>query len=281
VIEGVMMRVPWGYTVAVRRPDGGIQVLRKRYISLADRFRFLKLPVVRGAVVLFETLYLGLRAIEYSADVAVDGDEKSEKGFGQTVFLIGTLLLAFGLGIALFFYLPLVVAGLLPTDSGLLFNLVDGLVRLVLIVGYLWGIGRWSEMRRILQYHGAEHKSIGAFEAGEELELENVRRHSTLHPRCGTSFLFMVVIVSLAVFIFLGRPDSFLDRVVRFLAVPVIAGLSYEAIRLSERMAGGRLGRLVYAPGLALQRFTTREPSEDQLEVAIRALETALEMERT
>ena len=176
----------------------------------------------------------------------------------------------------LFFYLPLVIAGLVGAKGDIAFNVVDGAVRLGIFFVYLAAINLWKEMRRVFEYHGAEHKSINAFESGVELSVETIKRFTTRHARCGTSFLLVVMSLSIVVFIFMGRPESVVERLRRLLAVPLIAGLSYEIIKLAGKQKGGMLMKVMTAPGLALQRFTTREPSEDQIEVALEALRYAL-----
>jgi len=280
VIEGVMMRSPTVVATAVRRPDGEITVRKTGFVSISKRKKALGLPVIRGAIVLIETLSLGISALTYSAEEALreEGtkakDEPKEKKANAmtTAGLAGTVLLALGLGFLLFFYLPLFVAERVGVKSGFWFNIVDGAVRLVVFVLYIGLVGLWGEMRKLYQYHGAEHKTIYAFEAGEELTVENAMKHSTLHPRCGTSFLLMVVVVSLVVFIALGRPENWTERAVRFLLVPIIAGVAFEFTKLSGKYASNSFASVLIKPGLWLQRMTTREPAPDQVEVALRAL---------
>jgi len=318
VIEGVMMRSPTLVATAVRRPDGEISVRKTGFVSISKRKKLLGLPVIRGAIVLIETLSLGISALTYSAEEALKeegaeekegagkreqteprvreqaetrvrkqieikvGAEKREGGKEKktsamtTLRLVGTIIVSLGLGFLLFFYLPLFVAEKVGVKSGLWFNLVDGAVRLVVFVAYIGLVGLWGEMRKLYQYHGAEHKSIYAFEAGEELTVENAMKHSTLHPRCGTSFLLMVVVVSLVVFIALGRPENWTERAVRFLLVPVIAGVAFEFTKLSGKYANNALASVLIKPGLWLQKMTTREPAPDQIEVALRALREVL-----
>jgi uncharacterized protein YqhQ len=191
----------------------------------------------------------------------------------------GTIVLALAIGLLLFFWLPLVVAEHVGVKGSVLFNVVDGLVRLAIFFLYLALISLWRDMRRVFEYHGAEHKCITTYEDGEDLTLENARRHTTSHRRCGTSFLLIVMVIAIIVFIFMGRPDSITDRLRRFALVPLIAGISYELTRLAGRKSAGALLRVITAPGLLLQRFTTREPSDDQIEVALDALRRALHLE--
>ena len=293
VIEGVMMRSPKLVSTAVRRPDGDISVRTTPYVSVSKKNKLLGLPIVRGAVVLIETLSLGVSSLAYSAEEALreDGDgakdgEGNDTAGGkdktnprEAITKLGltfTVIVALVLGFALFFYLPLFVADLTGLKSGFWFNLVDGAVRLTIFILYVSLIGLWGEMQKLYQYHGAEHKSIHAFEAREDLTPENAMKYATLHPRCGTSFLLMVVLVSLVVFIALGRPESWGERGIRFLAVPLIAGVAFELTKLSGKYAKSALGAALIAPGLWLQRITTKEPTRAQLEVALKALKEVL-----
>jgi len=275
VIEGVMMRAPGAVATAVRHPSGDLVVRRDPYRSPSERFRVLRLPVLRGAVVLIESLVLGMRALVFSAEVASE-KEKPDADRPRTFSwdILGAVVLALVLGVGLFFYLPLMATEWLGIRGSILFNLVDGAFRIAVFLLYLWAISRWREMRRVFEYHGAEHKIIFTYESGEDVSVANARRFATQHPRCGTSFLLVVMLVSVGVFVLLGRPDSLSDRAVRLAFVPLIAGLSYEVIRFSER-AHGRVQRVIGAPGLWLQGWTTREPSDDQLEVALRAFNEA------
>jgi uncharacterized protein YqhQ len=279
VIEGVMMKSPERVATCVRKPNGEIAHRVEPYLSVTKRHRFLSIPVIRGAINLFEQLYLGISALTYSAEV-VSADEneevKHERTWKSSLSAGLTVVVALGAGLLLFFYLPLVIAGLVGAKGDITFNVVDGAVRLGIFFAYLAAINLWKEMRRVFEYHGAEHKSINAFESGVELSVEAVRRHTTRHARCGTSFLLVVMILSIVVFIFMGRPESVVERLRRLLAVPLIAGLSYEIIKLAGKRKGGLLMRVMTAPGLALQRFTTREPSDDQIEVALEALRCAV-----
>jgi uncharacterized protein YqhQ len=286
VIEGVMMRSPGFVATAVRRPDGEISVRKAPYVSLSKQYKILGLPILRGAVVLIETLSLGVSALAYSAEEALNEDDGKEDGKPNVnknpreaitkLSLTLTVIVALVLGFALFFYLPLFVAEKLELQSGFWFNLVDGAVRLVIFLLYISLIGLWGEMQKLYQYHGAEHKSIHAFEAGEELTPDKAMKYTTLHPRCGTSFLLMVVVVSLVVFIALGKPETWAERGIRFLMVPLIAGVSFEITKLSGKYAKSALGAALITPGLWLQRLTTREPSREQVEVALRALREVL-----
>ena len=204
--------------------------------------------------------------------------EKKREIF-TTLWLILTVFLGVALALSLFFYLPLVLTGFLKIQQGFLFTLIEGLIRITIFFIYLWLITQWKSMRRIFEYHGAEHKSIFTLEAGEELIPENARKYSTHHPRCGTNFLLIVMIVSIAVFIFFPRPYTLMDRLIRFLFVPLIAGISYELIKICGKKRNNKLVRALAAPGLWLQRLTTKEPDDEQLQVAIAALKSSLSKE--
>ena len=287
VIEGVMMRAPRSVAIAVRRPDGEIVVKRELVVPLSVRYPVVKLPVVRGAVALFSSLIIGIKALNFSANEAMTEEEKEgekDKGKGElsSWAMAGTMTVAFGFGICLFFLFPLYLTKLLTPligSNNIIFNLVDGAIRVIVFLVYIWGISRMSDIQRVFQYHGAEHKSIFAFEAGEELSVENVRRYSRLHPRCGTSFLLIVMLVSIAVFSLIPKLWPFyLKAGSRVVLLPLIAGISYEFLKWSSKNDGHPLVRMIIAPGLALQRLTTREPDDQQLEVAIRSMNEALEV---
>ena len=290
VIEGVMMRSPEHVATAVRKPDGNIALKKYRYISWTKRFKILGLPFFRGGVVLIESLVLGIRALNFSGEVAMTEEEKkkqkpkkaSKEGKGDTLSKLmmgGTIVLALGLGFSLFFFLPLLITEWIGVEGSLAFNLVDGLIRLAFFITYLALISMWKEIRRVFEYHGAEHMSIFAYEHEKPLTVEGVRAFTTHHPRCGTSFLMVVMIVAFLVFIVLGKPDAVGDRLIRFLFVPVIGGISYEVIRLSGTRFGKRFSALLVAPGMWLQRVTTKPPDDAQLEVALVALKSALDMD--
>jgi uncharacterized protein YqhQ len=274
-----MMRSPDAVAVAVRKPDGKIVLKRTPFRSLTKKIRFLGWPFLRGGVILVESMVLGVKALNFSSLMAV-GEAEGKSGSAPEKkdqwILGGTAVFAFGLGLLLFFYLPLLLTEWLGVKSGVLFNLVDGCIRLCVFLSYLFLIRLWKDIRRIFEYHGAEHKSIFAFEDGRPLEVPEVKKFSTHHPRCGTSFLLVVMLVSMAVFMFLGRPDSASDRIVRFLFIPVIGGVSYEIIRLSATRYGRWLAETLVAPGIWLQALTTGEPDDGQIEVALVALKSAL-----
>lgn len=280
VIEGVLMRAPQSMAIAVRRPDGEIVVKRDRVVPLSERFPVLKLPLVRGAVALFSSLVIGIKALSFSANAAMAEGEKQEEL--TPLAMGGTMAVALLFGVLLFFVLPLYLTKLLVPvigDSNLVFNLVDGLIRVLVFLLYVYSISRMNDIQRVFQYHGAEHKSIYAFEAGESLTVENVKRYSRLHPRCGTSFLLIVMLVSILVFSLIPKLWPFYAKAgARIVLLPLIAGLSYEVLKWSARHEQAPLVRLLITPGLALQRLTTREPDDAQLEVAIRSMEEAIEV---
>jgi len=279
VIEGVLMRAPRSMAIAVRRPDGEIVVKRDRVTPLSERFPLVKLPLVRGAVALFSSLVIGIKALNFSANEALAEGEKKEEI--SSLAMGGTMAIALLFGILLFFILPLYLTKLLVPvigDSNLVFNLVDGVIRVMVFLLYIYSISRMRDIQRVFQYHGAEHKSIFAFEAGQPLTVENVRRFSRLHPRCGTSFLLIVMLVSILVFSLIPKLWPFYMKAgARIVLLPLIAGVSYELLKWSAKHDTSPLVRFLITPGLALQRLTTREPDDDQVEVAIRSMEEALE----
>jgi uncharacterized protein YqhQ len=285
VIEGVMMRAPRSVAIAVRRANGEIVVKRDVVVPLSERFPVVKLPIVRGAVALFSSLITGIKALNFSANEAMV-EEKGEKNKEElsSWAMAGTMAIAFGFGILLFFILPLYVTKLLTqlaviSDNNIVFNLVDGVIRVAVFLLYIWSISRMKDIQRVFQYHGAEHKSIFAFEAGDELTVANVRGYSRLHPRCGTSFLLIVMLVSIVIFSLIPKLWPFYMKAgARIVLLPLIAGVSYEFLKWSAKNDHSPLVKLIIAPGLALQRLTTREPDDKQLEVAIRSMQEALEV---
>jgi uncharacterized protein YqhQ len=279
VIEGVMMRSPQGVATAVRRPDGSIAVRFQEHVPIVKRFFVFGWPIVRGAVTLIEAMVLGTSALSYSAEEASREEGKEVRPPKPHEKLIWGLMMiaSFAVGLGLFFYLPLVLTDLTGVSNGIGYNLIDGVFRLVVFFTYLFLVTRWGEMKRVFQYHGAEHMTIFNYEAEVPISVENSRGRPRLHPRCGTSFLFFVMIVSILVFSFLGKPESVGERLVRIAFVPLIGGLSYEVIRFSARIENTLLGRILAAPGKALQLMTTAVPDDSQLEVAVVALKSALE----
>ncbi|ABB30622.1 protein of unknown function DUF1385 [Geobacter metallireducens RCH3] len=279
VLEGVMMRAPRSMAIAVRRPSGEIAVKREEVPPLSERFPIVKLPILRGAVALFSSLIIGLKALNFSANEALAEEEEKEELSSWAMG--GTMAVALGFGVLLFFVLPLYLTKLLVPvigQSNIMFNLVDGIIRVAVFLLYIVSISRMKDIQRVFEYHGAEHKTIFAFEAGEELSAATVQKYSRLHPRCGTSFLLIVMLVSIVIFSLIPKLWPFWMKAgARVALLPVIAGVSYEFLKWSAKNDRHPLVRLIIAPGLALQRLTTREPDDSQVEVAIRSMTEALE----
>jgi uncharacterized protein YqhQ len=281
VLEGVMMRGPSAWSVAVRKPDGEIAEVNRPISSFLLKHRWARIPVVRGVFALGESLAIGFRALAISANYAAQ--EEGEDGEVQTELSRGQLLFAFGLAIGfallLFKVSPALITSWLPIDSTGWFVVVEGLVRVTIFIIYLVVVGLLPDLRRVFQYHAAEHKAINAYEAGDPLEPEVVQRHSLIHVRCGTAFLLYVMVIAIFVFAFVGQPGWFWLIASRILLLPVIAGIAYEVIRFAGKHPGNPILRTILAPGLWLQRLTTRAPSLDQIEVSIRALHEVLRLE--
>jgi uncharacterized protein YqhQ len=297
VIEGVMMRSPRRIATAVRKPDREILTKNEPYIALSKRYKLLNIPVLRGAFSFFEMLLIGIKTLNFSADVAFKEAEKAGKGpdwqcsragrIKNGFILVGIFVLSFGLALVIFFALPLFLTEVMGlSKNALSFNCVAGLIRVCFFLAYLWVISQWKEIKRILEYHGAEHKSIYAYEAGDELSIENARKYSTHHPRCGTSFLLIVVILAVLLFaiadtivgITIGHTPTLWQRfITHFSLLPLLGGIAYELLKLSGKKHDNRYIRWLATPGLWLQKMTTQEPDDSQLEVAIVALKGALE----
>ena len=278
VIEGVMMRGTRAYSIAVRTPDQSIKV-QTWPLSRIHRSRWNRVPFLRGLLVLWDALSLGIRSLTYSANAQALKDSDRIEGASLTLSLLGS----FFVGAAGFLLLPVGAAHLLQAVLGigsLTTNLVDGSLRLALLIGYIWSIGRVPEIRRVFSYHAAEHMTIHAFEAGEPLEAVVVARHPKEHPRCGTAFLLTVALLSVVLFTGMGPMTLGARLVTRLVAIPLLASVAYEYVRLTARLADRRLGRVIAWPNLALQRLTTRPPSPEMVEVAIRSFEALLDRER-
>lgn len=279
VIEGVMMKSRKGWTVAVRGPKGDILVKKEVLKSIPKIF---KLPVLRGVIALYQALSLGIKAIEFSARKAYEGEDQ----VSSSPLTMGlTIAAALILGIVFFIVLPLYATKLLGiilpsvSKTALLFNLVDGVIRIILFLVYLAAVGVWKEMRRVFEYHGAEHKVIHAYENKRDLTPQDIREYSPRHPRCGTSFLFIVMVVSILTFSLIPQTWSFPNKFLsRLFFIPLIAGLSFELLKLSSRIKTNSLIHILIQPGLLLQSLTTREPDDNQIEVAIRALKEVLKI---
>jgi uncharacterized protein YqhQ len=273
VIEGVMMRGAHTWAVAVRRPDGGIEVAVHDAPGWGERWS--KVPLARGVVMLAESLNLGMKALSWAAATSADEDEQPGKRE-----MAGGIVLAIFLLVGLFLVLPALLAHASPFHGSIAFNAVEGAIRLLFFLGYIVAIGQVPEIRRVFQYHGAEHKAIAAYENGMELTTANAQRFSTEHVRCGTNFLLTVMVLTIACYAVFGRPGIVMLVLTRALLIPVVAGLAYEIIRHAARNMHRRWVRAAMRPGLLLQRLTTREPADDQVDVAITALRAALTPEQ-
>jgi uncharacterized protein YqhQ len=288
VLEGVMMRSPHAWGISVRKPDGTTSTHSEPLDRLSDKHKWMGWPVVRGVMTLGQAMVLGFRALRYSADVALDlpPQEGKEEKKTEISGWVATLNIIFSVGFFIFLYkfVPLVAATKLKNTypafgSQIAFNAVDGVIRILLFLLFIWGVSLMPDIRRVYQYHGAEHKTVFAFESHDPLDPGHVQAYSTFHPRCGTSFLMTVMIISIAIYM-LFPAQTFLARfALRIALLPVIAGLSYELIRFAARH-GKSLFALLTKPGLWLQRITTKPPSDDQVECAISALNEAMELEK-
>ncbi len=274
LIEGVMMRSGDTMVMCVRQPDQEIATFSVNVNSVAKRNKLLSLPFIRGVAMLFETMYYGVKAMMQSANVALE-EEEEEFTIWDYVLLLGMLLLMNGAFIAI----PYVLTNYLGL-TGIMFNVVESLIRLGLFVGYLYSISLWGEVARVFQYHGAEHKAINAYEAGSNMEIDDVAKYPRLNPRCGTSFMFFTVLTSIALFALIPKTSYLVSLGYRLALIPVIAGVSYELLKLSDKYRESALMKMLITPGLWFQRLTTKEPTPDMLEVAVKALQTVKE-ERT
>ncbi len=301
VLEGVMMRGPAKTAVAIRKADGEIVLDVKENKSFMAKYKLNKIPILRGFLSFFVSMYIGVKYTMYSAEfVEVEEEETEskfdkflEKVFGDKmmdVIMWVAVILALALGVGLFMLLPTMLAGgikalltnpalpqsiVLAFSSTVVLNLIESVTRIVIFLLYMYAVSYMKDMKRVFAYHGAEHKSIACYEAGEELTVENVRRHSRLHPRCGTSFLLIVMVVSILFFSFLSWDNALMRLVVRLALLPVVAGVSYEVIKFAGR-SKGCVARFLTKPGLALQKLTTNEPDDEQIEIAITALKAVL-----
>lgn len=294
VIEGVMMRGPKDIAVAVRKPDGEIVIDKKPIASLLQKHKFFKLPIVRGVVSFIESLVVGTKALMYSAsffDVEEEEDkakkaamteeerkkQEAKDNRAMNIAIYSSVVIALVFGIGLFMLLPTFLVGFIkqhiPVD--VLATLLEGVIRIIIFLIYLALVSNMKDIRRVFEYHGAEHKTIFCYESGEELTVENARKFQRLHPRCGTSFLLIVMVVSIVLFSFISWSNPWMRILLRLALLPVVAGLSYEVIKLAGRSTG-KFMRVVSAPGMWLQKLTTREPDDSQLEVAIASLKSVL-----
>ncbi len=301
VLEGVMMRGPAKTAVAIRKSDGEIVLDVKENKSFLAKYKLNKIPILRGFLSFFVSMYTGVKYTMYSAEfIDIEAEEEESKFdkflnkvFGDKmmdVIMWVSVVLALILGVGLFMFLPTLLAGavkalltnpILPQGVVAVFsntitlNLIESVTRIVIFLLYMYGVSHMKDMKRVFAYHGAEHKSIACYEAGEELTVENVRKHTRLHPRCGTSFLLIVMVVSILFFSFLSWDNALMRLVIRLALLPVVAGVSYEVIKFAGR-SKGCVARFLTKPGLALQKLTTNEPDDEQLEVAITALKAVL-----
>jgi uncharacterized protein YqhQ len=278
VIEGVMMRGKKVMVTATRRPNGEIGV-NPQTLNTLYTGKWRKTPLVRGIIALIESLVLGIQTLMFSANVALEEEQVKMSGW----LMWGTILGALAFAVAIFFMLPLFVTNLLRAhlESSILFNLIEGLIRVVIFILYLLVISSMKDIKRVFAYHGAEHKSINTYEAGEPLEVQYARKYSTANPRCGTSFLFAVLVIAIIVFSLVGKPSIGMMALSRILLLPVIAALGYEFIYFSARHNNNPVMKALLTPGLWLQSLTTREPDDAQLEVALAALKKVVEIEQT
>jgi uncharacterized protein YqhQ len=282
VLEGVMMRGVSTWAVAVRKPDGEVEVTSEPLVSWAKRHRVLRWPVIRGVIALGESLKIGFRALAMSANAQLEPEEGEEEPQPIGGFIWGlTIAFSMALAIGLFFVVPVGATSLIKDwlGSAWLFWLVEGILRTAIFIGYIVLISRLPDLRRVFEYHGAEHKTISTYEAGDRLVPARAELYSRLHPRCGTSFLLIVMVLAIFVFAPIGLPAWYWLVLSRILGIPLIAGLSYEVIKWASKNRRKRWVRAVMWPGLMLQNLTTREPDRDQLAVAIAALEAVLAVE--
>ncbi len=310
ILEGVMMKGPSSYALSVRKPDGEIQVDVTKYESFGEKHKINRVPIVRGVCNFIESLYIGVKTLMDSAEYFEDeedeadasesktkseikaesesdnekssgkksGKDKDKSDSSDSLYMIGSLVLSIALAVGLFILLPTLLSTLLYkiTSNNLIVNIAEGILRLIIFLTYIYAISLMKDIRRTYMYHGAEHKTINCLEAGDDLTVENVKKHTRFHRRCGTSFLFLVILISIIVFMFFNTGVLWIRLVVRLLFIPVIAGLSYEIIRYAGKHENA-LSRILSAPGLLLQRLTTREPDDDMIEVAIRSVEGVID----
>lgn len=305
VIEGVMMRSPNNLTIAVRKPDGSIKVKKRKFRTFTQRFKWLNVPIVRGVINLVEMMYIGSDAINYSAAESLDEEQSNNKKksfdgetsksdkpsllskIGFVAMYVISFVLAIAMSISLFKLIPLWVTTWLDSqfsyihDNYIIFNLIDGVLKMAIFLSYIYILSLFPSFHRIFEYHGAEHKSIFNYESHEQLNVKNAKKQIRFHPRCGTSFILVVFLISILFYTFIPKqPDFWANFSLRLALLPLIAGISYEYLKLSAKHANNRIVKALIAPGLWFQRLTTQEPDEKQLEVGLKSLQTALEMEK-
>ncbi|MBR9690198.1 DUF1385 domain-containing protein [Candidatus Woesearchaeota archaeon] len=276
VIEGVMIKSPKYYSVAVRKPNMRITVKKEKLKSIFSTKKIFQKPFLRGIAQLIEMLVLGIKTLTYSANESMDEEEEKLSAWG----IFWTIFIAFGMAVLLFILLPLYLSGFITTSDGFMFNLIDGVIRILVFLLYILAISKMQDVKTLFQYHGAEHKTIHAYEKGLSLNVKNVKKFSTLHTRCGTSFILIVLVVSILVFSLIVS-ESFLVKLgVRILLLPIIAGVSYEFLKFSAKYEHNVLLKPLIYPGLFFQKITTKEPTDNQLEVAIKAVKEVLKLEK-
>ncbi len=291
VIEGVVMRSPRYYSIAIRRKSGDIEIKIEKFESIVSKYKILAKPFLRGIVALVETMIFGFKTLSYSAEIySLDYEEnkvekktpKKEKNhnFEMTI----SLVISFAFGIFLFVLLPLwftniIKSNFVSAQNHLIFNLIDGILRLIIFLLYIVVISFFKDVKRVFEYHGAEHKTVFAFENNDELSVENAKKYSTLHPRCGTNFMFIVIILSIFLISIFKVETFYLKFLLRLLILPIIASISYEIIRFLSNNFHKKWTKIFFSPGLLLQKFTTKEPDDKQLEIAIAALKSVMEKE--
>jgi len=269
VMEGVMMRSKDHMVVCVRQPNNEIVTKTEELHSLSEKYSFLKLPFLRGILALFETLYSGIKGIYFSANAAFGDDEEESLNPKEIAVVVAV---AIGLSILLFSVTPFFLTSLLNFGGGVVFNIVEGIVRLSFLLAYLAAVSLIGDFKRIFQYHGAEHTAINAYESGVELNVENAKKYSRFHARCGTSFLLIVTLISILFFSIMPSSTYLVRLAYRVLLIPVISAVSYELLKLSDKYRDSRIMKVLVAPGLALQHLTTRQPDDDMIEVALKAV---------
>ena len=296
VIEGVLMRTNEKYAIAVRQPNGRIIVKKEKYVSRTKKNKFLGLPLIRGVIMLWETLTLGYKALTFSANQSLADDSQDKKQENKTrgkakgkdkkeelgtPELVITLIISILFALALFKFLPLLIATFFKSKVGgsnLLFNIIDGLAKFTILILYLFAISMMKDVKRLFQYHGAEHKVVHSYEKGKKLTVENVKKDSKSHARCGTTFMLVVLFLSIIFYLFIPFNTNFwLKLLIRILFLPIIAGISYEWIKFSGKHTDNFFAKILIGPGLLVQNLTTREPDDKQIEVAIKALKAVVD----
>lgn len=278
IIEGVLMKSSKYYAMAIRKNNGKIITQNKKYISLKDRYKFLNIPILRGFISLIEMMIIGIKALDYSANQQSDDENENT----SNIELIISLIIAIGLSIFLFVYLPLILSKfiMMSEDKGVVFNIIDGIIRIMIFLLYITIISVMGDVRNLFKYHGAEHKVVNAFEAKEKLTVKNVKKYSRLHPRCGTSFVFIVLIISIIFFSVFDQDSMILKFAARIFLIPLIIGVSYEILRISAKYQKNLFFKMFILPGLMFQKFTAYEPDDKQIEVSIRSIKEILKLEK-